>query len=154
MRTKTLPIILSIIGTLPYIYVLLYFHTNIGYHVAKLFNLYTNVRFITITYSSVILAFIAGINWGALSASPTSKSSYAYRLIYLWSGIVALFAWLLDLIGVKLLSLYLIIVAFAIQFMIDRIMFHTGSLPGWLYWVKIIWSVLVIITIIVVIVKS
>ncbi len=81
-----------------------------------------------VTYSAIILSFLAGIHWAMFLLLPDR----APRYLLLTSNIIALIAWL-SLYSDQHLALYVAMLGFLIMLALDGMLAKIKILPGWFF---------------------
>jgi hypothetical protein len=90
------------------------------------------------TYGAVIVAFLAGIQWGVSLNQPTDKQ---YFII---SNVLALMAWISLFSFASFSGVATILAAFLLALIIDKHAHQNGLIPTWFWLLRIRISIIVI----------
>ena len=113
---------LTLMGLLPFLISTFLSIFNISF-----FSININASFIFITYGSIILSFLAGTTWGVVLRSEKPRP-----LLFITSNAVAILAWIAAM-NAQYTSLYILLVGFAIQLLVDRRLTLDHTHAKWYY---------------------
>ena len=92
------------------------------------------------TYGAVIVAFLAGIQWGVSLNQPSNKQ---YFII---SNVLALMAWFSLFSFASFAGIATLVAAFMLALWVDRHAHQAGLIPNWFWQLRLRISALVILT--------
>ena len=92
------------------------------------------------TYGAVIVAFLAGIQWGVSLNQPSNKQ---YFII---SNVLALMAWVSLFSFASFAGVVTLVAAFTLALWVDRHAHRAGLIPDWFWQLRLRISALVILT--------
>lgn len=121
----TLPLVLTLLGALPFIGLAALLYIKPVWGDAILFY------YAFVTYGAIILTFLAGIHWGLAVAFGRHQLTRVCRILLIWSNVVALSAWIALLMFEYPLAIPLLAVGFAVQWLMDRRLYQTYFIPIW-----------------------
>jgi len=131
MKTNRTARTLIYLGTLPFVFALLiasYDYMNVSTYIDYNINF---ARFksyaIAHSYGSIIVAFLAGIQWGVSLHQDDTKR---YFII---SNLLALLAWISLGAFASFTGISILLFCFLLALLIDRHAFHADIIPDW-YW--------------------
>ncbi|WP_223789289.1 DUF3429 domain-containing protein [Marinicella meishanensis] len=146
MNTVRKPTWLTYLGALPFLYALAvaaygFFDLNAVLGTELRFARFKSYM-VAHTYGAVIVAFLAGIQWGVSLNQPTDQQ---YFII---SNVLALMAWFSLFAFASLMGMLLITVAFLLALWVDRHAHQQGMIPTWFWRLRLRITVLVVTTLV------
>ena len=143
MQSSFKPKLLTYLGTIPFIFALAI--ACYGYYDLKeIFG--AEIQFtrfksymVAHTYGAVIVAFLAGIQWGVSLNQPTDKQ---YFII---SNVLALMAWISLFAFASFNGIVIILLAFIFALVVDRHAYRAALIPEWFWQLRVRISAVVIL---------
>ncbi|WP_162846850.1 DUF3429 domain-containing protein [Marinicella litoralis] len=144
MKTALKPKTLTYLGAIPFILALLiasygYFNLDslLGHEVR-----FTRFKsyFLAHTYGAVIVAFLAGIQWGSC-LNQTNENNH-----FIISTVLALMAWSSLFAFASFIGVLTILITLVLALLVDRHAFRKGLIPAWFWLLRIRISLMIILT--------
>lgn len=105
--------------------------------------------FLYITYSAIILSFLAGMNWGQALNTPNKTAKY----LFITSNVIALLAWGCLLIQQSLIALALFALGFMFQLIIDLKLNAVQLIEPWFFRLRVQVTIVVLFSFVLVSLK-
>ncbi len=144
MQSSFKPKLLTYLGTIPFLFALAiacygYFDLKESFGAEIRFTRFKSYM-VAHTYGAVIVAFLAGIQWGVSMNQPSN------RQYFIISNVLALMAWISLFAFASFNGIVVILLAFVFALLVDRHAYQAGIISAWFWQLRVRISAVVMLS--------